>query len=29
MLALTYTIIPVLAVILGGIFAIWRRPGDA
>ncbi|KQM97760.1 MULTISPECIES: ZIP family metal transporter [unclassified Sphingomonas] len=29
MLALSYTIIPVLAVILGGAFATWRRPGDA
>lgn len=29
MLALSYTIIPVLAVILGGTYATWKRPGDA
>jgi ZIP family zinc transporter len=27
MTALAYTIIPVLAVLIGAIFAVWRRPG--
>jgi ZIP family zinc transporter len=29
MSAITYTIIPVLAVLLGAVVAVWRRPGPA
>ena len=28
MLAISYTIMPVVAVMIGSLFAVWRRPGD-
>lgn len=28
MLAISYTVLPVMAVMIGSIVAVWRRPGD-